>query len=99
MRGILNDRIAYGRRVRERALCLIEAHGPHAEALARDAADEFGLPEAERGFWSAVADRIVRLSAAGRAPDLECAMRQPSTEPRSRYRRVPPIVPHRHHAA
>jgi hypothetical protein len=64
----LHDRISYGRTIRERALCLIEAHGRHAAALALDAAGEFGLPEPQRQFWEAVAARIARLeSAAGAA--------------------------------
>jgi hypothetical protein len=60
----LHDRVSYGRVIRDRASCLIEAHGIHAEALARDAASEQGMPEAQRVFWEAVADRIARLAAA-----------------------------------
>jgi hypothetical protein len=60
----LHDRIAYGRAIRDRALCLIEAHGVHAAELARDAGSETGLPEAQRGFWMAVAERIERLEIA-----------------------------------
>jgi hypothetical protein len=60
----LQDRIAYGRSIRERALCLVEAHGPDAEALALDAAAEVGLPAPQSSFWQAVAVRAARLSAA-----------------------------------
>jgi hypothetical protein len=60
----LHDRIAYGRAIRDRALCLIEAHGVHAAGLARDAASEMGLPEPQRVFWDSVAARIDRIAAA-----------------------------------
>lgn len=96
---MLKDRIAYGRRVRHRALCLIEAHGPHAEALARDAAAEFALPAAERAFWLAVADRIARLAAVRPAPGLAATLRASLGAPRSRRRHLPRIVPSRTHAA
>ena len=60
----LEDRSAYGRAIRDRALCLMEAHGEHAEALALDAAAETGLPEPQRNFWEAVARRIARIATA-----------------------------------
>ena len=59
----LDERIAYGRRIRDRANCLIDAHGDLALDQARQAAAEPGLPAAERSFWSAVAERIARASA------------------------------------
>ena len=52
----LEERIAYGRSIRQRASCLIDAHG--AEALG--AAEEPGVAAAERSFWMAVAARIAR---------------------------------------
>ncbi len=58
----LQDRIVYGRAVRVRALCLIEAHGHDAEAIARDATTDAGLPFAERSFLEAVAARIARFN-------------------------------------
>lgn len=59
----LDERIAYGRRIRERATLLLEAYGETALEQARQAAAEPGLPAAERSFWSSVADRIVRATA------------------------------------
>ncbi len=56
----LELRIAYGRSIRHRALCLIEAHGAEAEDEALRASVEPGLPAAERSFWEAVAARIAR---------------------------------------
>lgn len=64
----LEDRIAYGRAIRVRALCLIEAHGRAAEAMVRDATAEAGLPFAERSFLEAVAARIARFSAGPGLP-------------------------------
>ena len=58
----LEDRIEYGRAIRVRALCLIEAHGRAAEAVVRDATADAGLPVAERSFLEAVADRIAQFS-------------------------------------
>jgi hypothetical protein len=63
MYPFFKQRIAYGRRIRERAECLLEAHGPDARAEALSAADEPGIPEAERSFWRAVAARLARLAA------------------------------------
>lgn len=60
----VEQRIAYGRRIRDRADWLIEAHGAAAAALARDAAEAPGAPDAERLFWVAVARRIDRLNGA-----------------------------------
>lgn len=57
------ERIAYGRRIRDRASLLLEAYGDTALDEARRAADEPGLPAAERSFWSSVAARIARSSA------------------------------------
>ena len=56
----LEERVAYGRSIRQRASCLIDAHGPEAEAEALKAAGEPGLAAAERSFWEAVAARIAR---------------------------------------
>ena len=56
----LELRIAYGRSIRHRALCLIEAHGTEAEDEALRASLEPGLPAAERSFWEAVAARVAR---------------------------------------
>jgi len=59
----IEERVAYGRKVRTRALALIEAHGPaRAATLARAAACEPGAAEADRQFWLAVAARIDRLN-------------------------------------
>lgn len=60
MRQGLADRIAYGRAIRERADCLLDAHGPAAVAHARMAAQVSREAEAERNFWEAVADRVAR---------------------------------------
>jgi len=60
----LEERIAYGRKIRERAALLLEAYGETALDQARRAAAEPGLPAAERSFWSSVADRITRSTAA-----------------------------------
>ena len=61
MHPFFERRIAYGRRISDRAACLLEAHGAGALAEAEGAAAEPGLPEAERAFWQAVAARIARL--------------------------------------
>ena len=56
----LEERVAYGRSIQQRASCLIEAHGHAAEEEARRAASEPGLAAAERSFWEAVASRVAR---------------------------------------
>ena len=53
-------RVAYGRSIRERASCLIEAYGGRAGEEALRAADEPGLAAADRSFWQAVAARLAR---------------------------------------
>lgn len=63
----LEERVAYGRSIRQRASCLVDAHGPRAEAEALQAAEEPGLAAADRSFWTAVAARIARGRAAGGA--------------------------------
>jgi hypothetical protein len=63
----LEERIAYGRRIRERADLLLEAYGEAALEQARTAAAEPGMPAAERSFWSSVADRILRSTAVAPA--------------------------------
>ena len=62
----LEERVAYGRSIRQRASCLIDAHGPRAEAEALLAAEEPGLAAAEQSFWTAVAARIARGRAGSR---------------------------------
>lgn len=57
----IEERAAYGRRIRQRAVCLMESHGPAARDEALRAAQEPGIAEAERTFWEAVAARIARL--------------------------------------
>lgn len=64
MRQLLEERIAYGRAVRERALCLVEAHGAQAKTVLREAVEEAGLPVGERLFLEAVHDRVDRLFRA-----------------------------------
>ncbi|MBP7002036.1 hypothetical protein [Amaricoccus sp.] len=64
MRQQLEERLAYGRLVRERALCLMEAHGAAATAVLHDAVAEAGLPIGERMFLEAVGARIDRLARA-----------------------------------
>lgn len=59
----LDERIAYGRKIRERASLLLDAYGDTALVQAQQAASEPGLPEAERSFWSSVAERITRSTA------------------------------------
>ena len=61
MHPFFERRVAYGRRVRDRAACLIDAHGAHAQAEALAAAVEPGLTESERSFWEAIALRIGRF--------------------------------------
>lgn len=56
----MEARIAYGRSIRERATCLLEAYGELAAEEALRAADEPGLAAAERSFWEAVAARLAR---------------------------------------
>ena len=63
----IEERIAYGRAIRHRALCLLDAHGHLAEAEARNAAREPGIGEAERCFLEAVAERLARLLAHSKA--------------------------------
>lgn len=57
------ERIAYGRAIRDRALCLSDAHGAEAAAEALGAAGEPGIAAAERSFWEAVAARLSRGSS------------------------------------
>ena len=64
MASFFEERVAYGRSIRQRALCLLDAHGPEAEAEALCAAQEPGITEAERYFLEAVASRLARLTAA-----------------------------------
>ena len=64
----LEERVAYGRSIRERARCLLESHGPGAASEALRAADEPGLAAAERSFWQAVAARVVREMTGDEAP-------------------------------
>jgi hypothetical protein len=56
----IEQRAAYGRTIRERAICLMESHGPEAWAEALRAAREPGIAAGERSFWEAVAARIAR---------------------------------------
>lgn len=56
----IEERVAYGRSIRERADCLVEAHGTDAEAEALRAAREPGVAAAEAAFWVAVAARVAR---------------------------------------
>lgn len=65
----IKERIAYGRSIRNRTACMLEAHGDTAAEVALTAAGEPGLSEAERYFWQAVADRAARLNAAADAPE------------------------------
>jgi hypothetical protein len=66
VRPQLEERVAYGRAVRERALCLIEAHGARAIEVLHDAVGEAGLPIGERLFLEAVSARLDRLARAPR---------------------------------
>lgn len=56
----IEERAAYGRTIRERAVCLLDSHGPDAWAEARRAAREPGIAAGEQSFWEAVAARIAR---------------------------------------
>lgn len=68
MQRHLRERVEYGRAVRRRALCLMDAHGPSARLLCSEAATVAGLPVAERHFLQAVEARIARLQrGAGHA--------------------------------
>lgn len=60
MSPIMKERIAYGRSIRARAACLIDAHGERAQVEARLAAGDRDLSEADRLFWAAVEGRVVR---------------------------------------
>ena len=53
-------RAAYGRVIRDRADCMLEAHGPGAITEALRAAREPGVADADRCFWEAVAARVAR---------------------------------------
>lgn len=63
----LEKRVAYGRSIRQRARCLVDAHGPRAEAEALQAAGEPGIAAADQSFWTAVAARIARCHAGSAA--------------------------------
>jgi hypothetical protein len=63
MRPRFEERIDYGRAIRDRALCFVEAHGARAPAVLAEAVCDAGLPEVERLFLEAVAARVARLSA------------------------------------
>jgi hypothetical protein len=65
----IEERAAYGRTIRERAVCLLESHGPEAWAEALRAAREPGIGADERAFWEVVAARVAReLGHRGAAP-------------------------------
>lgn len=66
----IEERAAYGRTIRERAVCLIDSHGPEARAEALRAAEEPGIAAGEQSFWQAVAARIARELAR---PDASAA--------------------------
>ena len=66
----LQERVAYGRSIRERARCLLESHGEAAASEALRAAQEPGLGAAERSFWEAVAARVVRQLTHGEADEV-----------------------------
>jgi hypothetical protein len=66
MRPDFAARVAYGRSIRERAICLLDAHGALAEGEALRAADEPGLAASDRSFWQAVAARLARELAEPR---------------------------------
>ncbi|HYN46085.1 MAG TPA: hypothetical protein VES64_05295 [Allosphingosinicella sp.] len=68
MHPLLAERVDYGRAIRDRAACLLEAHGPLAEGEALKGAREPGVAAAERNFWEAVAARIARLARAPAMP-------------------------------
>jgi len=65
MHQALTDRIEYGRAIRRRADCLLDAHGRAAVAHARMAA-KVSRADAERCFLEAVAERVVRLTSEPR---------------------------------
>ncbi len=65
----LQERVAYGRSIRQRASCLLDAHGAEAQAEALRAAEEPGLAAAERSFWEAVAARVARHVAQDQDPE------------------------------
>lgn len=60
MDGRIEERAAYGRTIRERAVCLIDSHGVEAWAEAMRAAHEPGIAAGESSFWEAVAARVAR---------------------------------------
>ena len=60
MVGKIEERAAYGRTIRARAVCLLDSHGPEAWAEALRASREPGIAAGERSFWEAVAARIAR---------------------------------------
>jgi hypothetical protein len=59
----LDDRIALGRAIRDRAVATVESRGRLAEAAAWTAARAPGLTEDERDFREAVAIRVSRMFA------------------------------------
>ena len=59
----LDDRIALGRAIRDRAAATVSDRGRPAEAAAWAAARAPGLDDAERAFREAVAIRVSRLFA------------------------------------
>lgn len=59
----LDERIALGRAIRDRARETVEARGRLAEAAAWTAARAPGLTPAERAFREAVAARVSRMFA------------------------------------
>jgi len=61
--GSLDDRIALGRAIRDRAAATVTDRGRLAEAAAWAAARAPGLDEAERAFREAVAVRVSRMFA------------------------------------
>jgi hypothetical protein len=73
MLASIEERVAYGRSIRDRAECLLEAHGPEAEAEALSAAGEPGMAAADRAFWEAVAARVSRLTGQAELADLAAA--------------------------
>ncbi|MBP7243164.1 hypothetical protein [Amaricoccus sp.] len=77
MRQQLKERVDYGRAVRERASCLMEAHGPGALAVLHDAVEQAGLPIGERLFLEAVAERLARLARAPQIPRLGARRSRP----------------------
>ena len=57
------DRVTYGRSIRESASRLLDFYGAGAERAALAARDA-GTALEERAFWEAVAARVARLHAA-----------------------------------